>query len=92
MGNSKTFRIPGPNNTLYEGECDKEGRPHGKGTMKYSDGSHFTGLFNDGAPSKGKFVYHHGGSYDGEIKNNRPEGNGVWKDSNGTFDGNFMKG
>lgn len=56
MGN-KPYRIPGPNKSLYEGECNEEGQPHGQGKIKYSDKCFFEGTFENGVPSKGKFTY-----------------------------------
>ncbi len=35
---------------FYQGECDDQGRHHGRGTMKYSDGSVFEGIFRQGMP------------------------------------------
>ena len=46
----QTYKIPGPNNSLYEGECDKDGKYQGNGKLKYSDGSVFTGRFQRGVP------------------------------------------
>ena len=41
--NDSNFRIPGPGKSVFEGQCDYEGKPHGKGKMKYADGSYFDG-------------------------------------------------
>ena len=68
MGNSKNYRIPGPNNTLYEGECNDAGKPHGNGSMRYADRSLFTGNFDNGIPVKGKFEYEDGIVYTGSLK------------------------
>ena len=37
----ETYKIPGPNGVLYEGQCDKSGKYHGKGKLRYEDGSVF---------------------------------------------------
>lgn len=75
MGNK--FRIPGPNNTLYEGDCNKDGKPHGNGEMRYADGSTFTGVFEDGFPSSGIFLYSKTVKYTGKIKDMQPSGRGI---------------
>ena len=86
------YRIPGPNKTLYEGECNEEGKPHGKGRMKYGEDCTFEGIFSNGAPLKGKLRYWNGDHYEGEVKNNKPSGQGVWVDSVGTYRGTFNNG
>jgi hypothetical protein len=46
--------------------------------MKYSDGSVFDGNFIKGLPSFGLFKYPNGNSYNGELKDNKPNGQGQW--------------
>ena len=65
MGGAQSYRIPGPNKTLYEGECNEDGRPHGNGSMRFQDQSLFTGRFQDGVLVDGKFVYKNGDTYQG---------------------------
>lgn len=43
-------------------------------------------------PANGKFNYSNGDSYSGDIKSNKPEGKGIWKDANGTYEGTFNNG
>jgi hypothetical protein len=57
MGTNKPYRIPGPDKTLYEGECNSEGKYEGKGTIKYGDNCTFTGTFKKGYPVNGKITY-----------------------------------
>ena len=72
IGSTQSYRIPGPNKTLYEGECNEEGKPHGKGKMSYGEKCYFEGVFLNGAPEKGKFHYDNGDEYEGQIKNSKP--------------------
>ena len=89
---AETYKIPGPNNSLYEGQCNKEGKYHGKGRLKYEDGSIFEGQFDSGVPVDGKFQYKNKDVYEGTLKNSKPEGNGKWTDAKGVFEGNFKDG
>ena len=92
MGNTDHYRIPGPNNTLYEGKCNKEGRPHGKGTMRYEDQSKFTGDFDNGSPIDGQFLYNNSTRYIGKVQNLKPHGKGILYTKEGTFEGEFKQG
>jgi hypothetical protein len=60
--------------------------------MIYSDGSVFEGDFDAGKPISGTFLYKNGDSYKGTLRDCVPDGEGVWKDKNGTFDGTFVEG
>ena len=84
MGNS-TFKIPGTGKSVYEGECDGEGRPHGKGKITYNASSFFDGEFLNGSPVRGKVKYGPNDEYEGEIQNNKPHGKGVLKNSKGKY-------
>ena len=68
------------------------GRPDGKGTYHYRDGSRFKGNFRGGFPYHGKFEYINGDVYEGYMHKCEPHGQGVWKEQNGTFDGEFEHG
>ena len=51
----------------YTGEKDASGRPHGKGTLTYSDGNVYSGEFEEGIPhGVGVFTWAEGGSFEGE--------------------------
>ena len=58
-----------PNGDQYEGQMLND-MPHGTGTMRYSDGSFFTGLWNKGEYVDGSRGYDNGGVYRGTWKNN----------------------
>ena len=45
---------------VYEGEWDKEGRRHGRGSLAFSDGSKYKGQFRAG-------LFHVRGSKDGGV-------------------------
>ena len=60
--------------------------------MKYGKNTYFKGTFENGAPVKGQFHYENGDTYEGDIKYNKPEGTGVWKDSTGVYEGQFNNG
>ena len=64
---------------IYTGECDSLGRPDGKGTMLYKDGSKFEGTLHKGYPANGNFFYPKGDKYVGELDKCRPHGKGIWK-------------
>jgi hypothetical protein len=57
--------------------------------MVYSDGSVFEGDFDAGLPMNGKFQYKNGDNYSGTLRKCVPDGEGVWKDKNGEFNGTF---
>lgn len=88
----QTYKIPGPNNSLYEGQCNKAGKYHGQGKLRYEDGSIYEGNFDNGIPIKGLFKYKNKDTYQGSLKNSKPEGEGIWTDSKGAFEGNFKDG
>lgn len=43
----KAFTIPYPDGSIYEGDC-QDAVPHGKGVIKYSDGTLLKALFDKG--------------------------------------------
>ena len=88
MGQS-AYKIPGRDGSLYEGQCSRTGKYHGKGKLKYEDCSCFEGEFENGMPVDGLFTYKNGDTYQGTLKNCRPEGFGKWTNSQGIYEGNF---
>ena len=63
---------------VYEGEVDAEGRPHGKGTMKYASGDVYEGEYKDDKKhGRGKQVWPNGDIYDGQWLNNYAHGEGT---------------
>ena len=52
---------------------------HGRGVMKFADGTVYTGEFEDGRHhGKGKMTNVNGSSYDGNYQSGVPSGDGVW--------------
>jgi len=88
MENKKGFNsyIPGKeisDSGYYEGE-QKDGKLHGKGIFKASNGDVYEGCFVDGAyQGKGKYTHADGTVYDGEWKANRHHGFGILRKPNG---------
>lgn len=78
----------------YTGET-LEGRPHGKGLLKFADGSFYEGAFSMGG-ANGEGVYSDaiiGGTYKGTFKNGYLTGEGVATDSVGWhYEGGFLAG
>jgi hypothetical protein len=60
--------------------------------MKYADGSYFAGEFTHGLPIKGHFEYANKDSYTGQLKNNKPHGEGILKNKRGKYEGKFENG
>lgn len=61
--------------------------------LKYSNGSIYTGMFQNGKPSgKGQITYQNGDQYDGDWSSGLFNGNGVLKKSNGYYEGLFVNG
>lgn len=83
----------------YRGVYNQDGVPHGRGTMRFNDGSIYEGEWNNGVmEGQGECTYPDGkGKYTGEWKTGHPNGkgkcsfrngceyNGIWK--NGAMDG-----
>lgn len=65
------------NGTIYEGNWIND-VPEGKGKELFPDGSTFEGYFINGKKIKGKFDWKDGSYYDGEIKNELFEGEGLF--------------
>ena len=53
--------------------------------MRYGDDSEFTGNFDHGLPTKGRFNYANKDAYDGELKNNKPHGDGILTNRKGKY-------
>jgi len=78
----------------YEGEVNKAGEPHGRGTMFYKDGSRHEGEYLNGSRNgHGVFYYSTGDRYDGEWKDGVYDGHGIicYKDGD-IFECDFKEG
>jgi hypothetical protein len=76
----------------YEGEFS-DGKYNGFGKFT-RDGTLYEGSYKNGIPDgKGKWIYPNGNSYEGEIKENKLAGKGIYKYANGTvIEGSFLNG
>lgn len=75
----------------YSGYVNEDRQPDGKGTMTYSDGSEYTGDWENGIrQGKGTMKYSNG-TYDGEWENDKKNGEGtyVWNDGK-TYEGAYV--
>ena len=77
----------------YEGPCNYNLNPHGRGTMTFPDGTVFVGEFNDGKKSgRGRIDYGDGSSYEGEFAEDAPHGRGKYTTHVGVYDGHIHYG
>ena len=61
----------------YEGPA-RHGRPHGKGTLTWTDGCFYQGIFEYGHPTtKGRFYFPNGQYFRGNLRDGRPYRSGV---------------
>lgn len=77
----------------YVGEF-RNGKFHGKGLLKWPNGSSYEGDFVDGnREGHGKFIYHYGDEYVGSFARNKFNGSGKYTWANGdTYEGEFLNG
>lgn len=77
----------------YVGE-EKDGVPHGRGTLEKEDGSTYVGEFRAGKPNgQGIITFANGEKYVGEFKDGNPHGQGVITFADGKkFTGEFKDG
>jgi hypothetical protein len=86
----KVETITFPNGDKYAGDV-KDGKPHGKGLMKYfsSGVATYNGDFVDGnAHGQGTKVWTNGNKYEGQFVNGHAEGQGRYQ----KLDGSYMSG
>lgn len=72
----------------YSGYVNEQYQPHGKGTMKYSDGKEYKGDWVNGIKQGQGTMKYNNGIYEGEWKNDKKDGKGtyVWNDGR-TYEG-----
>jgi len=78
----------------YSGDRNEEGQKHGRGIMKYSDGSSYDGEWSHGVmEGYGTFRYANGDVYTGNFIKNKPHGRGLvmYKNEN-IYDGEWSEG
>eukprot|EP00796_Vickermania_ingenoplastis_P012996 gene12996-8842_t len=70
------------------------GKPHGRGTMTYADGSQYEGRFNNGEPTgDGIMLYSDGSEYRGGFTKGKAHGEGSMTYSDGAcYNGRFHEG
>jgi hypothetical protein len=80
--------------SVYEGEWNKLGQKHGKGTLITEDGSKSTGIFKNGdLEGPGRIIQSTGLVLEGEFKQGKLNGEGKIKGKHGeTFEGNLRNG
>ena len=86
-------RLALPNGKVYEGEY-MDGKPHGRGIMKWRDGRAYEGEFKDGKlHGRGTLKLSDGRVYEGEFKNGKLHGRGImkWRDGR-EYEGEWKEG
>jgi|GEM_PF-5179324 len=73
------------------------GKLHGKVSQKWSNGDTFAGTYVNGVVEGHgvyRFAERSGRIYDGEFKNNKPDGYGIYKEDNGkvVYEGQWING
>lgn len=78
----------------YHGEIDKEGRKHGKGTYRWTDGSSYEGDFKeDDRHGLGIFHWDNNQTYKGDYLKDERTGEGVYTWPDGSeYRGSFLNG
>jgi hypothetical protein len=80
------IKIEYADNTKYEGYCNSQFGPHGHGKMIYSDGSIYTGFWNNGEKDGyGFYLFANKDYYSGYWKNNKKHGTGIYYYKIGSF-------
>ena len=85
------------NGTLYDGDVNSSGQPHGKGFIRFPDGGEYTGDFcNNALTGQGTYRYPDGTVYTGEMRNSQRHGYGrkenVMEDGKFIVEGYFFEG
>ncbi len=76
---------------VYSGYVNELRQPDGKGTMKYSDGSEYTGDWVDGVHQGQGTMKYDNGTYDGEWQNDKKNGKGTYTWNDGKkYDGEYV--
>ena len=76
---------------IYSGYVNKLRQPDGKGTMKYSDGSEYTGDWVNGVRQGQGTMTYDNGIYDGEWQNDKKNGKGTYTWNDGKkYDGAYV--
>lgn len=80
------------NNCKYEGELSSSKQRHGKGVLKWPDGTVYSGSWlADKATGKGLLSFPNGDYYEGDFLENRFEGKGKYTNSKGvTYEGHWI--
>ena len=74
----KVHQLLSKGKDAYNGNRNNKGEPYGYGTMKYSNGDYYNGLWVNGKKEgKGCMDFQNGDKYDGEWKNDNPNGFGT---------------
>lgn len=91
--NTKTVKDYKVGESTYDGEL-LNGKYHGFGTMKWTDGKKYVGEFKNGLRNgKGTFYFANGCTYTGEYVNDKPNGYGTETFTNGDrYEGNYANG
>jgi hypothetical protein len=80
----------------YDGDTDESGKPHGQGTMRWQDGTVYSGDWeHDMMHGKGKMNFAEKGVvYKGDWKDDKPHGQGtyIWTELGEVYKGSMEKG
>lgn len=81
------------NNCEYKGELSKNKQRHGKGTLKWPDGTIYSGdWIEDRATGKGLLKFPNGDTYEGDFVENKFEGVGKYVNSKGVaYEGEWQE-
>jgi len=93
-GNINPPELVSPQVRKYEGQSNTAGKMHGKGIMRYENGSIYDGEWDSGKrQGYGKYHWSNGDLYDGEWKSDNREGQGTHVYANGSsYSGEWSNG